>query len=146
MHLTLHTDYALRVLLYLAHFPQRRVSTEEISKAFGISKNHLVRVVHDLAEHQFVTATMGRKGGVALAATPDKIHVGDVVRACEPNFKIVECFELESNTCPIVPICGLKAPLQAALEQFMKTLDAYTLADIGGTSSHTRFVNLLLPK
>ena len=145
MHLTLHTDYALRVLLYLAHYPGRRVSTAEISSGFGISKHHLVRVVQSLTEHQFVTATMGRGGGLALRTAPDKIRIGDVVRACEPNFKIVECFEMESNTCPIVPVCGLKFPLNEALQQFLKTLDGYTLVDIGGTTKQAWFVKLLLP-
>ncbi len=145
MHLTLHTDYALRVLLYLAHFPDRRVNTREISDAFGISKNHLVRVIQNLAEHNFVSTTMGRGGGVSLLASPDKIRLSDVVKACEPNMNMVECFDKESNTCPIVPVCGLKAPLRAALESFLATLDQYTLADAVQTVSHNRFAKFLLP-
>mgnify|MGYP003387442313 CR=1 FL=1 len=145
MHLTLHTDYALRVLLYLAHFPDRRVNTREISDAFGISKNHLVRVVQSLAEHNFVSTTMGRGGGVSLSSAPDKIRLSDVVRAREPNMHMVECFDKESNTCPIVRVCGLKVPLRAALESFMATLDQYTLADAAQTASHNRFAKFLLP-
>lgn len=145
MHLTLHTDYALRVLLYLAHFPDRRVHTREISDAFGISKNHLVRVIQNLAEHKFVSTTLGRGGGVSLSSSPDKIRLSDVVKACEPNMHMVECFDKESNTCPIVPVCGLKAPLRAALESFLATLDQYTLADAVQTASHNRFAKFLLP-
>ena len=145
MYLTSHTDYALRVLLYLAHFPERQVSTREISGAFGISKHHLVRVVQTLAQHRFVKARTGRNGGVALARAPRQIRVGDVVRACEPNFNMVECFDAESNTCPIVPVCGLKAPLHEALRRFLEALDEYTLADIAGSASHKQFVTLLLP-
>lgn len=143
MHLTLHTDYALRVLLYLTHFPERPVGTAEISTAFGISKHHLVRVVQTLALHQFVTATAGRSGGVALAKPAAEIRLGDVVRACEPNFKMVECFEKESNTCPIVPVCALKSPLRDALNSFLTTLDAHTLADVANPRQHNRFISLL---
>ncbi len=143
MHLTLHTDYALRVLLYLTHFPERPVGTAEISTAFGISKHHLVRVVQTLAQHHFVTATAGRSGGVALAKPAAEIRLGDVVRACEPHLKIVECFETESNTCPIVPVCALKAPLRDALHAFLTTLDAHTLADVANPRQHHRFIRLL---
>ena len=145
MHLTLHTDYALRVLMYLAHFPERRVNTGEISEAFGISKHHLVRVVQVLAEHQFVTTIKGRHGGLTLAAAPDKIRIGDVVRACERNLAIVECFDAESNTCPVIRVCGLKAPLREAIESFLAQLDRYTLADVVGTATHQRFAKFLLP-
>lgn len=146
MYLTLHTDYALRVLLYLAHFPERRVGTQEISNAFCISKHHLVRVVHTLAEHGFVTANMGRGGGVALAMPPETIRVGRVVRACEPNFRMVECFDKESNTCPIISVCGLKAPLHEALQAFLESLDKYTLAEIAKSASRAHFIQLLHPK
>ena len=144
MHLTLHTDYALRVLLYLAHFPDRRINTREISDSFGISKNHLVRVIKKLEHHNFVTIALGRNGGLTLAAQPETIRLSDVIRACEPNFNVVECFHLESNTCPIVPVCGLKAPLQEALNSFLKTLDQYTLADAVQSSTHKRFAKFLL--
>lgn len=143
MHLTLHTDYALRTLLYLTHFPDRRVGTTEISNAFSISKHHLVRVVQTLAESKFVTANMGRGGGITLAMPANEIRIGDVVRACEPNFKMVECFEVESNTCPIISVCGLKAPLAEAINKFLESLNQYTLADMTRTASHEHFVQLL---
>ncbi len=143
MHLTLHTDYALRTLLYLTHFPKRRIGTAEISSAFEISKHHLVRVIQTLAESGFVTVNMGRGGGIMLSLPAEEIRIGDVIRACEPNFKMVECFEVESNTCPIISVCGLKAPLAEAVSRFIDTLNQYTLADITRKGSHEHFVQLL---
>ncbi len=144
MHLTLHTDYGLRVLLYLAHFPDQRPNTREISEAYGISKNHLVRVVQALADEGFVHTTIGRGGGITLAKSPEKIRIGDVVRACEPSFHLVECFNLDENTCPIVPVCGLKPVLAEAMKAFLTSLDQYTLADILSPRQKNRFVQLLL--
>jgi Rrf2 family nitric oxide-sensitive transcriptional repressor len=143
MQLTLHTDYALRVLLYLAHFPDRRAGTAEMSAAYGISKHHLVRVVQTLAAGGFVHVLPGRAGGVELARLPGKIKLGDVVRACEPGFHIVECFDTAHNTCPIVPVCGLIAPLEKALRAFFAELDQYTLADLVKDRSRSRFVELV---
>lgn len=143
MQLTVHTDYALRVLLYLSHFPERRVGTEEISTAYGISKNHLVRVVQTLADSGYVRVTVGRAGGVELARAPEEIRLGQVVRATEVSFRLVECHDLLHNTCPIVPVCGLKGMLDTALEAFLATLDRYTLADLVKPESRENFVKLL---
>jgi Rrf2 family nitric oxide-sensitive transcriptional repressor len=143
MQLTVHTDYALRVLLYLAHFPDRRVGTEEISRAYGISKHHLVRVVKTLDEAGLVRVTVGRTGGVTLAAPPAQIRLGSVVRATEASFRLVECHDMENNSCPIVPVCGLKGMLDDALEAFLQELDRHTLADLVKPSSHSRFVELV---
>jgi len=143
MQLTMHTDYALRVLLYLAHFPEKRISTEEISQAYGISKNHLVRVVHTLAESHVVKVNVGRAGGIELAQPAGKIRVGAVIRATEASFRLVECHDHVNNTCPIVPVCGLKSVLSAALDAFLAELDGYTLADLVKPRSHSQFVQLL---
>lgn len=130
MHLTLHADYALRVLLYLAANPDRVVSTGEVSDAYGISKHHLVRVVQGLGRHGFVEVRPGRAGGVVLARPPSEISVGQVVRHMEPDFHIVECFDGERNNCPIAPACGLIGVLNEATRSFLATLDQYTLEDI----------------
>lgn len=130
MQLTLHADYSLRILLYLVENPDRHVSTREISEAYGISRNHLVRVVHTLSLHGFVEVTEGRGGGVQLAKAPTAIRLGQVVRTAEPNFRIVECFDRETNTCPIVAACRLRGALVQALDAFWAVLDDYTLADI----------------
>jgi len=133
MQLTLHADYSLRILLYLAENPDRHVSTREISEAYGISKNHLVRVVQTLHGHGFVEVSEGRGGGVKLAKDPASINLGQVVRKTEPGFRIVECFDLETNTCPIVPACALRGVLVKALESFFAVLDSCTLADLTHT-------------
>jgi Rrf2 family nitric oxide-sensitive transcriptional repressor len=130
LNLTLHTDYSLRILLYLAEHTDRPVSTREISDGYGISRNHLVRVVQTLQSHSFVNAATGRSGGITLARDPKGINIGEVVRKTEPNFRIVECFDLQANTCRIVPVCSLRGVLAEALEAFFQVLDDYTLADL----------------
>jgi Rrf2 family nitric oxide-sensitive transcriptional repressor len=130
VHLTLHADYSLRVLLYLATRPERLVSTQEVSEAYGISKNHLVRVVQALGKHGYVEVRPGRSGGLTLARAPSEISLGEVFRVTEPDFHLVECFDRETNTCPIAPACGLKGVLFEAREAFLAVLSKYTLADI----------------
>ncbi len=130
MHLTLHADYALRVLLYLATHPGQVVSTQQVSEAYGISKNHLVRVVQTLGQHGYVDVKPGRSGGITLAREPHAINVGKVLRASEPDYHLVECFDREKNTCPIAPACSLKGMLYEAREAFLAALDQYTLADV----------------
>jgi len=134
LHLTLHADYSLRVLLYLAARPDRLASTQELADAYGISKHHLVRVVQTLAGEGLVEVRAGRAGGVTLARPPGDILVGRVVRAAEPDFDLVECFDKARNTCPIAPACGLKGVLRDAREAFLAVLDRYTLADLVGRS------------
>ncbi|WP_224244823.1 RrF2 family transcriptional regulator [Hyalangium gracile] len=130
MHLTLHADYSLRVLLYLAARPGRLVSTQEVSEAYGISKNHLVRVVQTLGRHGFIEVRPGRTGGITLAREPSEISLGEVFRVAEPDFHLVECFERDKNTCPIAPACGLKGVLYEAREAFLAVLGKYTVADV----------------
>src|SRR5207249_9304627 len=101
--------------------------TEEISTAYGISRHHLVRVIQTLATHSFVRVSTGRRGGAALARPSAEISLGKVVRKTEPNFRVVECFNAKTNTCPIEPVCTLKGVLAEALEAFLGVLDGYTL-------------------
>ena len=130
MNLTLHSDYSLRTLMYLAEHAERAVATREISEAYGVSRNHLVRVVETLQSFGFVKAAAGRFGGVMLARDPADINIGEVLRRTEPNFRIVECFDAANNTCRILPACSLRGVLEQALESFFATLDRYTLADL----------------
>ncbi|MEO8051021.1 MAG: Rrf2 family transcriptional regulator [Acidobacteriota bacterium] len=130
MQLTFHAEYALRVLLYLGSRPGETVATKEISSAFGVSKNHLVRVIQTLGDAGYLGAVPGRGGGVSLAMEPSRIRLGDVVRKAEPNFRIAECFDAERNTCVLAPVCSLKPVLKKALNSFLATLDEYTLADL----------------
>jgi Rrf2 family nitric oxide-sensitive transcriptional repressor len=149
MQMTLHADYAFRVLLYLGSQPSGRVvSTEEISRSYGISRHHLVRVVQTLGEHRYVEVHAGRSGGVSLALEPDQIRLGDVMRSAETNLRVVECFDAKTNTCPIIGICDLKPVLAEALDAFLAVLDRYTLADLLDRRSKTKlakvFANLSL--
>ncbi|MBS1835170.1 MAG: Rrf2 family transcriptional regulator [Acidobacteria bacterium] len=130
MHLTLHADYSLRVLLYLVENPGRYVSTAEISRAYGISRNHLMRVVHTLHSHGFVVVSEGRTGGAKLSRDAALVRLGEVIRTAEPGFRMVECFDLKTNTCPIVAACRLRNVLDEALRAFFAVLDGYTLADL----------------
>jgi len=120
----------LRVLIYLGAHPGEKVSTQQISEAYGISKNHLVRVVHTLDSIGYVKVTPGRNGGVTLAKAPEEIRFGETLRRAEPSMRLVECFDKETNTCPINGACDLKAYLRDALEAFLRELDKHTLADL----------------
>ena len=130
MQLSLHSDYALRVLIYLGTHPGELRSTAQISQAYGISKNHLVRVVQTLDAHGYVEVFPGRSGGVRLASDPAGIRLGDVVRKVEPNLGLVECFDRATNTCPIIDSSGLKSYLSEALRAFLDSLNEHTLADL----------------
>jgi Rrf2 family nitric oxide-sensitive transcriptional repressor len=138
MQVSLHADYALRFLIYLSTHPDRLVTTREVSSAYGISKHHLVRVVHTLAEHGYVDIQAGRSGGVRLAREPHLIRLGDVIRNAEPNMRLVECFDGPTNTCPIAPVCALKGMLNEALNAFLISLNRYTIADVLTTSGQRR--------
>jgi Rrf2 family transcriptional regulator, nitric oxide-sensitive transcriptional repressor len=143
LNLTLHTDYSLRILLYLAEHTDRLVTTREISEAYGISRNHLVRVVQTLQSHSFVKAAAGRSGGITLARDPSAINIGEVVRKTEPNFRIVECFDANANTCRILPVCSLRGVLGRALDAFFVELDGYTLADLVRMKGNQRLADFL---
>jgi Rrf2 family nitric oxide-sensitive transcriptional repressor len=104
------------------------ISTEEISLSYGISRHHLVRVVQTLREHGYVKLIPGRLGCVSLACETHAL--GDVLRHVEPNPLIVECFDVKTNTCPIINVCGLKSVFGEALDAFVETLDQYTLEDL----------------
>jgi len=127
--LTRFSDYSLRLLLYLAAHPDRLVSIDEVSRAYGVSHHHLVKVVQLLVDQQLVASTRGRGGGLRLNRPPASINVGSLVRLTEPHFDLVECFDRETNTCPIEPACGLKQVLRDARHAFLDVLDGRTLAD-----------------
>lgn len=129
MRLTLFSDYSLRLLLYLAAHPGRKVALSEVTDAYGVSKNHLIKIVQMMVAEGFVESSRGRGGGLRLARRPEDINVGALVRITEPDLNLVECFERRTNTCPIEPACGLKRVLQDAQVAFLGALDAHTLAD-----------------
>jgi Rrf2 family nitric oxide-sensitive transcriptional repressor len=129
MQLTLFSDYSLRVLLYLTMHGDRRVTLAEMSTAYGISQHHLVKVVQRLVEEGLIESTRGRGGGLRLARPPGEINVGQVVRVTEPHLNLVECFDAQTNTCPIDRACGLKQVLLRAQAAFLDELERHTLAD-----------------
>ena len=130
MQLTQFSDYAMRTALYLGVRGDRSATVGEISRAFGISRHHLVRVVQTLTELGVVASRRGRGGGMRLVMEPSAINVGWLIRRTEPHFDMVECFRPETNTCPIAPICGLKGALLRAREAFFAVLDEYTLEQL----------------
>lgn len=129
MRLTAFTDFGLRALMRLAGEPARSFSTSEIAAEFGISRNHLIKVVRDLAESGFVATQRGSGGGFRLARPPQKITLGEVVRALEQRQALVECFREDGGDCVLKPRCRLKQRLAAAQEAFMRELDKTTLAE-----------------
>ncbi len=129
MNLTLYTDYSLRVLLYLGSKGEKPATITEISEAYGISRNHLVKVVHGLGKTDYIETVRGKGGGMRLSLPPDQIVIGDVVQKTEPHFHMVECFDEVNNGCILSASCSLKGVLGQAFQAFMQVLNDYTLAD-----------------
>lgn len=125
MRLTRYTDYSLRVLIHLAARDDRLCSIAEIARSYGISQNHLMKVVNDLARAGYVTAIRGRGGGLKLARSPAAINIGEVVRHTEGGLGLADC-----GSCRIAPACGLTGALNEALTAFLTVLDGKTLDDI----------------
>lgn len=129
MQLTQYTDYSFRVLIYLAEKREGLTTVSEIAKFHGISRNHLVKVIHNLATKGLIATTRGRHGGMTLAMSPEMINLGDVVRKTEPNFYVAECFNSKNNCCVINANCDLKSIFFEAQSAFLHVMDKYTLAD-----------------
>lgn len=129
MQLTVFTDYGLRSLMYLAVNKGRQCSVRDIAEHYGISRNHLVKVVHRLAQLGYVNSSKGKGGGIQLAHGPDTLRLGDLVRVLEPNMDLVECFDRETNTCTVVSACTLRHFLADANKAFLDALNRHTLAD-----------------
>ncbi len=132
MRLAEYTDYTLRVLMYCAAHPGQLVTIGELAERHGVSKNHLMKIVNDLARQGVLETTRGRGGGLRLLKDPSTIRIGDVVRASETDFRLVECFDAGTNLCTLSPTCRLKQVFDAALQAYFKALDGATLADIAG--------------
>jgi Rrf2 family nitric oxide-sensitive transcriptional repressor len=130
MQLTAFTDYALRVLIYAAAHPESRCLTADVATAFGISRHHVVKVVNELQHLGYLDTTRGREGGFALAKPPHRIRIGEVVRRTESTMTLVECFDRDTNTCPLTRACGLKGVVGEAFDAFLAVLDRYSLADL----------------
>jgi Rrf2 family nitric oxide-sensitive transcriptional repressor len=130
MRLADYTDYTLRVLMSCAADRDRLVTIAELAERLDLSKNHLMKIVNDLARQGLLETTRGRGGGLRLLKEPGDIRIGDVVRGAETDFRLVECFDGRVNTCAMSPSCRLKKVLDSALRAYFRELDGATLADI----------------
>jgi Rrf2 family transcriptional regulator, nitric oxide-sensitive transcriptional repressor len=145
MRLTLHSDYALRLLMLLAIEPDVPHTIEEAGRRYRISRNHLKKVTQTLARAGFISVLRGRGGGLRLSRPAEAMNLGAVTRATEENLNLVECFDRRTNTCVVAPVCGLRGPLEEALRAFFKVLDEYSLADlVKGPISVVRMRRLLV--
>lgn len=130
MRLTDYTDYSLRTLMYLAVHRDRLATIQDIADVYGISKNHLMKVVHQLGIAGLVETTRGRNGGLRLKKEPQDINLGEVVRGTEPDFTMVECFDRKSNECILAQSCELQNVLRQATGAYLGVLDGLTLAHL----------------
>jgi len=129
MRITRYTDYSVRVLIYLGLKGEARSTIQEIAESYKISRNHLMKVVHDLQLRGYIDTIRGKNGGVKLRLAPEDISIGQLIRETEEDKALVECFGPD-NACAITPFCDLKHVLADAQEAFFSVLDAYTLADL----------------
>jgi Rrf2 family nitric oxide-sensitive transcriptional repressor len=129
MRITRYTDYSVRVLIYLGLKGESRSTIQEIAESYDISRNHLMKVVHDLQLRGYIDTIRGKNGGVRLRLQPEQINIGRLIRETEEDKALVECFGPD-NDCVITPFCDLKHVLAKAQEAFFAVLDGYTLADL----------------
>lgn len=130
MRLTTFSDYTIRALIYMGIFPDRMITVGELATNYGVSRNHLNKVVHYLGQQGYVETTRGKGGGIRLAVAPENINIGTLVRDTEKNSALVECFSPASCECRLVPACRLTGILRQAQESFYTVLDQYTVADL----------------
>jgi Rrf2 family nitric oxide-sensitive transcriptional repressor len=129
VHLTLHTDFALRVLIQVGLNDGKLTTIKEIAETFDISKAHLMKVVNDLSQKGYLDTVRGRSGGIRLMREPRDINIGQVVRDTEAQLDVIGCLK-HRGYCPIQRVCVLRGVLSDATEAFLAVLDAHTLADL----------------
>jgi len=142
MRLTTFSDYTLRVLIYLGVHQGEIATVGQIADSYGISANHLMKVVHYLAQAGYVETARGKGGGMRLGLAPESINIGELVRGTEDNRNLVECFDRDKSDCRIEAACVLRGMLGGALDAFFRSLDAYTLADL--IAPRARLANMLV--
>lgn len=130
MRLTAYTNYALRTLMFCALHPNQLVRIQDVSDAYGISRAHLLKAARQLRQLGYLENIRGRSGGVRLGMPKEKIIVGDIVRHTEGDLDLVECFNADTNTCPLIGVCKLSILFQTGLAAFLAELDKVTLADL----------------
>lgn len=130
MRVSTYSDYALRVLMQAALRSPERVTVDEVARAFGISRHHLVKIVHDLGRNGYLATQRGIGGGFTLALPPQEIRVGDIVRLGEESDTVIDCKDRKNRPCRIFPACRLKGVLDEAAAAFFAVLDSYTVNDL----------------
>ena len=141
MELSRFTDYSLRVLIYAAAKAPEKITLGELTRAYRISRHHLVKIVHHLGKLGYLDNKRGRNGGIYLGRNPEQVSVGDVVRRTETHMNLVECFSPKNNACRLFFSCRLMGTLIEARDAFLGVLDSYTLADVA--SNKRSILNLL---
>ncbi len=129
MHLTTFSDYTMRVLVYLGLRHGQMVTIAEIAQAYNISENHLMKVVHQLSQRNYVETVRGKGGGLRLVRSPESVNIGELIRATEGDTELLDCVKAESSCC-IQPACRLVGILREAQMALFAVLDKYTLADL----------------
>lgn len=129
MQLTQFTDYSLRALIYIA-LRKDSCTIKDITNAYAISNNHMVKIVHNLSKMGLIKTTRGKNGGILMATQPKTVNLGQLINQLEPHFDLVPCFNATKANCCIAPVCKLKRILHEANAAFMKVLHQYTLADV----------------
>jgi Rrf2 family nitric oxide-sensitive transcriptional repressor len=130
MRLNTFTDYCLRALMFVATKGEALATIDEIAAAYGISRNHLMKVVLRLGQLGYLETVRGKGGGMRLARAPAEINLGKLVRETEQDLAVVVCLQSRERVCAIQPACLLKGALAEALAAFLAVLDGYTLADL----------------
>ena len=130
MRLSDYSDYTLRVLMCCAVHGEGLLTIGELAQTLQVSKNHLMKIVNDLAHQGLLETTRGRGGGIRLLKPSQQIRIGDVLRHTETDFRLVECFDAATDRCTLTPVCRLKDVLGTAMKAWFAALDAVTLADM----------------
>jgi Rrf2 family nitric oxide-sensitive transcriptional repressor len=129
MRLTLHTDFALRVMIQVGLNDGALTTINDIAEAFDISKNHLMKIVHDLGRKGYLDTVRGRNGGIRLLRKPADINIGQLIRDTEDELDVIACLK-HGGYCRIERACVLRGALRDATDAFLDVLDGYTLADL----------------
>jgi len=140
MRLSAYSDYAFRVLMQAALRRPERITVDQVADAYGISRHHLVKVVHDLGRSGYLQTQRGVGGGFTLGREPDKIGIGDIVRLGEESESVIDCMDKSGRSCRIFPACRLRGVLDEAASAFFAVLDGYTLEDLMKQPSKMRAV------
>src|SRR5690606_36490449 len=138
MQLTRHSDYSLRVLIYLALHQEKLSNISEIANSFNVSRNHLVKVVHELSKLGYIHTIRGHGGGLELSRSPEDISIGNVIRQTENTLDVINC---KQPPCPILLSCKLNRARAEETYSYLETLDNYTIADL--TKDKYRLMKLI---